>query len=601
VIVIEWPLSIALRQRRWRRRLASAALLIALLALNGSRLPNHYHALTSDYGRTVRLVRANYQPGDGVIFHGPWQAIMQYYYPIGDVPYLYLPPQAPPQLDPASTAPQLAEWLRTYRRLWVIPVAVAQADPDHFVDAYLNEHAHRALAETNVGLYYAPVTVQPVTAQPIQFGGLIELSKIEAAPGAVESGEALVTTLTWRTLRPIDGDAQITLDVIDPAGNVWGQRIYRPGEEFVAAAEWNTGESIVDRQAVPIDLGAPPGAYRLRVTVQRASSGELLPPLDQPDPNHAALATVQVSAPRQPIADERVPGVYVEAQIGAGLKLIAYRVPADQFAQGGVVPITLYWRALAGERHVQVDVALNGPDGAPVDVSRGPLGPEWYPADRWRDGEVIATGTALRIPARGTPGDYALNVTVRDGAEQPIVMTGTLAQPGFLWLWTDRVVAQRETWPLGNIHVAARDRDFNRPSAQTPLAVKFGDEVQLIGYDLNIGAGRLRVTYYWQALKSIERNYVVFNHLLDATGAQRGQHDGMPVGGLNPTPFWQMGEYIKDEYLIDLAPDAPAGDYTLDFGWYDSDTGVRLPAMGADGIRYRDDIVKLLHIPVTLP
>ncbi|MBI5567802.1 MAG: glycosyltransferase family 39 protein, partial [Chloroflexi bacterium] len=597
VIVIEWPQTIALRQPRWRPVLvaASAVLLLTLLALNVSRLPNHYQALNSDYGRTVRFVCANYRPGDGVIFYGPWQVIMQYYYPIGPVPYLYLPPQAPPVLDPVATEPQLAEWLRTYRRLWVIPVSVPPADPARFVTTYLNQAAHQALDQPNVALYYAPTLTLTTIAPALMFDDELELAQLEMAAGPIAAGDALVTTLTWRVRQSLRDAIQVTLDVIDQAGQVWGQRIYQAGEDTLAA-----GQPLIDRQAVPIGLGAPPGEYRLRVTVQWVSSGKLLAVRDQPDPDRAVLATVQMVTPDHLIADDQVPGVHVDAQVGPGLQLIAYRLPADQFVQAGVVPVTLYWRALAGDRPARVDVALTGPDDAPVDVSSGPLGPAWYPADRWRTSEVIATSTALRIPSRGTPGTYTLSVSARDEGEHPIEITGTLKQPGFLWLWTDRAIAQHPSWPLGSLTVAARDRVFDRPVVQTLLTVKFGDELQLIGYALDVSdarpGGRLRVTYVWQALKSIERNYVVFNHLLDVAGTQRGQQDSMPVGGLNPTPFWQAGEYIRDEYVIEIAPEAAAGGYTLDFGWYDSDTGVRLPAVGAAGERYRDDIVKLPHI-----
>lgn len=601
VIVIEWPLSWAAQRRRRRPLLAamSALMFIALMALNVSRLPNHYTALNSDYGRTVRFVRAHYRPGDGVIFHGPWQVIMQHYYPIGEVPTIYLPPQAPPPLDPASAEPQLAEWLRTYRRLWVIPVAVPEADPERFVTAYLNRQAHHALEQPNVALYYAPTATltQPIA---VRFGDECELTTLDLANGPLTSGDALVVTLHWRALRPLTDDVQITLDLVDQAGDVWGQRIYRASEAGVSAANWPVGQTVLDRQAVPIELGAPPGEYRLRVTVQRATSGELIPPIDQPAPDRAVLATVSVVTPEQPIADEQVPGVRVDAQVGDALELIAYRLPADQFVQAGVVPVILYWRALAGDRRVEVDVTLSGPDGAPVDVSRGPLGPAWYRAERWRTSEVVATSAALRIPARGMPGTYTLNVSVRDAAGRPITMTGTLAQPGLLGLRIDRIVAQRAAWPLGDLMVAARDRVFSQPTVQTPLRVKFGDELQLIGYDLDASqarpGGQLRVTYVWQALKAIDRNYVVFNHLRDASGAQQGQRDSMPVSGLNPTPFWQAGEYIRDEYVIDIAPEAASGSYTLDFGWYDSDTGVRLPALDDTGERYRDDIVSLAGI-----
>lgn len=600
VIVIEWPLSLTARWPRWRPvgYAASVVLLAVLVGLDVSRLPDHYQALNSDYGRTVRFVRANYQPGDGVIFYGPWQVIMQYYYPIGNVPFIYLPPQAPPTLDPAVTAPQLADWLRTFRRLWVIPIAVPQADPERFVTAYLNQQAHQALDRPNVALYYAPVMTSTTTTPKMVFGDELELERVDLAASALSAGDALVSTLRWRALKPLGDEVQVTLDLIDQGGNVWGQRIYQIGEGFRTAADWPVNQSVLDRQAVPIELGAPPGEYRLRITVQRGSSGELLTVRDQPEPDRAVLATVSVAAPVQPIADERVPGVRVEAQVGSGLQLIAYRVPVDQFVQGGIVPVTLYWRALGGARKVNVDVGLTAPDGTVVDTSRGPLGPDWYPAERWRTSEVVATSTALRIPARGTPGTYTLSVAAQDAGGQALVISGTLVQPRLLW--TDRTMEQRTTWPLGQVTVAARDRVLTRPSVQTPLSVKFGDEVQLIGYDLDVAnaqpGGQLRVTYYWQALKSIERNYVVFNHLLDAAGTQQGQRDSMPVDGLYPTPFWQGGEYVRDEYVIDIAPGAAPGDFTLDFGWYDSDSGTRLPAVGAAGERYKDDIVSLVNL-----
>ena len=72
----------------------------------------------------------------------------------------------------------------------------------------------------------------------------------------------------------------------------------------------------------------------------------------------------------------------------------------------------------------------------------------------------------------------------------------------------------------------------------------------------------------------------------------------MPVGGLNPTPFWQQGEIVVDTYAIDIDPYAPAGEYTLDFGWYQSDTAERLPAVDASGARLRDDIAQIFGITV---
>ena len=65
-IVILSPLSLRLGNRAPQRWLWLPTVVMcgALLVLNGSRLPYHYDALDSDYGRTIDFVRANYRAGD---------------------------------------------------------------------------------------------------------------------------------------------------------------------------------------------------------------------------------------------------------------------------------------------------------------------------------------------------------------------------------------------------------------------------------------------------------------------------------------------------------------------------------------------------------
>jgi hypothetical protein len=55
---------------------------------------------------------------------------------------------------------------------------------------------------------------------------------------------------------------------------------------------------------------------------------------------------------------------------------------------------------------------------------------------------------------------------------------------------------------------------------------------------------------------------------------------------------------VADTYVIDIDPRAPAGEYTVDFGWYNSDTGARLSAVDSNGARLRDDIAWLAGIAV---
>jgi hypothetical protein len=58
-----------------------------------------------------------------------------------------------------------------------------------------------------------------------------------------------------------------------------------------------------------------------------------------------------------------------------------------------------------------------------------------------------------------------------------------------------------------------------------------------------------------------------------------GTGDGLPLGGAFPTRLWQPGDRVLDEHVVPLPPDLPPGVYTVEIGWYDPTTGVRLPAM----------------------
>jgi hypothetical protein len=297
-----------------------------------------------------------------------------------------------------------------------------------------------------------------------------------------------------------------------------------------------------------------------------------------------------------------VPGQAVNARFADQLQLITYQIAGDEYVQGGIVPVTLYWRALGGDRDVEVEVALVDAAGQVVAQTTGPLGPEWYRAAQWQPQEVVATLAPLSLPSRLLPGRYQLRVAMRDSHGQPVPAQGQISVPGFLGLWHTDNPQERVAWPVGEVNVTARQRNYAAPQVQHTANINFGDQIQLLGYDVDTTAaqpgGQLRVTFYWQALQSIDQNYVVFTHLFDSASKQQGQRDSMPVSGRYPTPLWQKGEIVADAYVIDIDPRAPAGEYTVDFGWYNSDTGARLSAVDSNGARLRDDIAWLAGIAV---
>jgi len=128
---------------------------------------------------------------------------------------------------------------------------------------------------------------------------------------------------------------------------------------------------------------------------------------------------------------------------------------------------------------------------------------------------------------------------------------------------------------------------FTPPTVQHPLEANLGDRVRFFGYDLDTTSVRpgdtLHLTLYWQALAEMDESYTVFTHLLDKDNLIRGQKDSLPVDGTLPTSCWVKDEIIVDEYEIPIQPDAPPGQYVIEIGMYQLETGQRLPVIGQEG------------------
>jgi hypothetical protein len=126
----------------------------------------------------------------------------------------------------------------------------------------------------------------------------------------------------------------------------------------------------------------------------------------------------------------------------------------------------------------------------------------------------------------------------------------------------------------------------NRPhfaaGPQHRYLADFADQIQLLGYDLDSFRSEpgqtLHLALYWEALGEMDRDYLVFTHLLGGDERIYGQHDKIAASDAYPTSYWRKGTIIRDKYEIQISPDTPPGDYTLEVGLYWTDRGIeRLP------------------------
>ncbi|HLA42903.1 MAG TPA: hypothetical protein VJZ27_05680, partial [Aggregatilineales bacterium] len=128
-----------------------------------------------------------------------------------------------------------------------------------------------------------------------------------------------------------------------------------------------------------------------------------------------------------------------------------------------------------------------------------------------------------------------------------------------------------------------------RPQVITNISL--GDAVIFYGYDVESQTlhpgDTLRVKYYWQAAKTVDTDYAVFNHLLDLESSEAViQFDRLAgQNGIHSTSQWEPFEWVFDTFDLTIPEDTAPGQYSFQIGLYNPVDGARLSVEnGQNGI-----------------
>jgi hypothetical protein len=419
-------------------------------------------------------------------------------------------------------------------------------------DAALIDQPLAPDGEANYRLYHldAQPVVTPQVKANVNFGNIVELMGYDVVSG---NSNDVSVTLYWRVLnQPDRGDYATFAQLRDAHGFEWG----KGGSFDYPSEQWTPGDIIVNRIDVPIDAGAPPGDYELRVGV---FSPETQQRINVVAPDGGFGGTV---ARLSPIPIDQITTDGSQLNIGTrlnwvvrpGLKLLGYTQATSEAQTGAPLDVTLYWQrayatsdASLNELPMTLQLASCGCARQPVTktVLTTTLPAQGtYPFNLWQPGEIVADRYRLRVPFELAAGDYTLEVLMGDS--EPIV--------------------------LGAVNVWQGDRVLSEPPIDHPLHVPLGEAIELAGYNLDRTTDAIKLTLIWKSLKPIDEDYTVFTHALDRSGQQIAGQDNQPVNGSYPTSHWMPGEYVIDEYTIPVAAD----EFEIEVGLYDPETGARL-------------------------
>ena len=371
----------------------------------------------------------------------------------------------------------------------------------------------------------------------------------------------------WQVLKPAFTDEDglnWTVRLTDAQDYTWSEAAglgYTP-------SQWQPGDDIISAFNLDIPVDAPPGAYQVRLQLSVKGTTAVFRGSEGSDLASLALGTVQVTRGPVPITKPDLPVRYPsKAKFGDSIQLIGSDAVGNVSA-GEAWRLVLFWKANSAiQDDYRIRLQATNESGELIAESDEALVAPAYPTHLWRTGDYVRTVQDLNFPANAP----SAKVTVR------VFLVGRDGRP----------VGRADGVPVAGIEIGGRAHNLVRPSPAHPQIARFGNDIGLVGYDLSsetIRAGApISVTLYWQSRGPEDKAYTVFVHLLDSRGIVIGQEDSQPLQGAARTDTWQAGEFIADGHNFTIVPNAPRGPAALEFGLYDSATGIRLPAYDESG------------------
>lgn len=393
-------------------------------------------------------------------------------------------------------------------------------------------------------------------------------SEAEVEAQVVLAGKKMWAVLQWQLQQKVDRDYKVALFLKDSRDHLIGQDDRQLiNDRHLYTPSWWLDEVVTNVYDLLVPDGTPPGQYILEVAVYDSESLARLAVLDAngaPQGTTVQLGNIKVSRPLSPPPVASLGIQHLLTADWGEIRLLGYDLAGESIAPGATLSLNLYWQALADVQGDYLALIQVKDQAGQVwgQVRERPVAGT-YPTPLWQEGEFLRDRYEVPLSAETPAGQCQLTVGLVDAA------TGSLVGETTLSLLT----------------VEGRGRVFQLPPVQNQLSVNLGDQVELLGYDLasdELRAGEtVHLTLYWLALDEMEVSYTVFVHLINKENRIWGQRDSVPGNGTLPTTGWVKGEVIADEYEFAAKPDAPPGEYLIEVGLYDAQTGQRLPVLGS--------------------
>jgi hypothetical protein len=227
----------------------------------------------------------------------------------------------------------------------------------------------------------------------------------------------------------------ISLKLLDKDFQVGGERVATLGDRYPNVL-WMPGEIVEETYPLRLKLDAPPGLYRLELSLLRQDPGlpdgfEYLPLRDGETTlgNNSYPLTIRLLDP----ADGSPPPNSFSAQLGDSIQLIGYNLTPQPITHPqSPISLALYWRSIAPiATDYTVFTQLIGPDGQLWAQWDNPPQAGRYPTSAWAAQDQVVDRYSLTLRPGAPPGQYRLLIGMYNpitGQRLPATING---QPQF--------------------------------------------------------------------------------------------------------------------------------------------------------------------------
>ncbi|MCL4505540.1 MAG: glycosyltransferase family 39 protein [Chloroflexi bacterium] len=256
-------------------------------------------------------------------------------------------------------------------------------------------------------------------AEPITYGGSIQLLGYTVPTSKVTRGNIATIRLYWRALKPMAKDYALRVENFSLDGHSFQNGLdYTPGRSVYPTSFWQPGDTFAEDYYLPVGLDAPaPTLATFKVTwfdteQDNVLAQSLAPVCKEGKVCEPKIGQIAVALDGAAVAQwANMPALF---HLSNGIDLLNDQVPPS-VRPGQTLSLTLVWRAnSAALPELTTFVHLQSADGTLVAQGDSPPRSGLYPTSIWGAGEVIPDEYAIHIGPATPPGIYRLVIGMYD-------------------------------------------------------------------------------------------------------------------------------------------------------------------------------------------